>query len=99
MLRRRMTVPGGNTVPAWHSLGTALGRVRKEADPGETRDTSALDSPAEVVAGDPQPGTGEQHVVGPVPARPGVQPGRAGRVADQRAARGSGRQAGQAGSV
>src|SRR5215471_15398250 len=84
--------PPPGTAPA-----PALGQVRQEAQAGEAGLAAAGGPAAEVIAGDPQPRAGDQHVVRPVPARPGVQPGGAGGVLDQRPARRAGVQARQAG--
>src|SRR5215469_1185339 len=72
--------------------------VWQEADPRVTRDAAAGGVPAEVVAGDPQAGVGEQHVIRAVPAGPAVQARLARGVQDQRAAGRSRGQPGQAGS-
>src|SRR5262249_58354918 len=77
--------------------GGGLGVGGREATPGKAGLAAAGGAAAEVVAGDPQPGAGEQHVARPVPARPAVRAGGAWGVADQRPARRSRRQARQAG--
>src|SRR5215831_289136 len=77
-------------------LPPRLGRIGQEAQTGEPGLATAGRAATEVVAGDPQPVTVEQHVVGTVPARPAVQTRGAGRVEDQRPTGRPGGEPGQA---
>src|SRR5262249_12965121 len=98
--RPGITTPGAAGLACRRAslCGTAMRLgVGQGAYAGRTRDAAALGVTAEVVAGDPQPRIGEQHVVCAVPSGPAVQP-LAGGVQDQRSARRAGGQAGQAGS-
>src|SRR5690349_21800487 len=61
--------------------------IRQQAQPGQAVGAAAHLAPLIVVAGDPQPGRRDQHVVGAEPASPGVKPRRAARIQHQAATR------------
>ena len=62
-------------------------------------DAAAVGVAGEVVAGEPQAGAGQQHVVHPVPPRPAVPPGGALGVEQERPTGGARGEAAQTGRV